>query len=110
MPAQMKFERLTVPDLSLPDLVAFNRRVHERVDPWFERRWVRRGAWIGVVGFLFFAAVWLFSATGDRRVRLGRGQVLLQTRRHRLSRAGRRGWGLCHEDRDRGRPGARRFD
>src|SRR5687768_9777434 len=64
MPAQMKFERLTVPDLQLPDLVAFNRRVHDRVDPWFERRWVRRGAWIGVAGFLFFAAVWLFFATG----------------------------------------------
>src|SRR5688500_3199803 len=64
MPAQMKFERLTVPDLPLPDLVAFNRRVRERVDPWFERRWVRRGAWIGVLGFLFFAAVWLFFATG----------------------------------------------
>src|SRR5688500_10398878 len=64
MPAQMKFERLTVPDLPLPDLVAFNRRVRERVDPWFERRWVRRGAWIGVAGLLFFAAVWLFFATG----------------------------------------------
>src|SRR5687767_8156417 len=62
MPAQMKFERLTVPDL--PDLVSFNRRVHERVDPWFERRWVRRSAWIGGIGFLFFAAVWLFFATG----------------------------------------------
>src|SRR5687767_6719158 len=60
----MKFERLTVPDLPLPDLVAFNERVHERIDPWFERRWVRRGAWIGVAGFLFFAAVWLFFATG----------------------------------------------
>ena len=60
----MKFERLTVPDLPLPDLVAFNRRVHERVDPWFERRWVRRGAWVGGLGFLFFAAVWLFFATG----------------------------------------------
>src|SRR5688572_19489124 len=64
MAGQMKFERLTVPDLPLPDLVAFNRRVHERVDPWFERRWVRRGAWIGGLGFLFFAAVWLFFATG----------------------------------------------
>src|SRR5918993_430531 len=68
MPAQMKFAkistgRLTVPDLPLPDLVAFNERVHERIDPWFERRWMRRGAWIGVAGFLFFAAVWLFFAT-----------------------------------------------
>ncbi len=58
----MKFERLTVPDL--PDLVSFNRRVLERVDPWFERRWVRRTAWVGAAGFLFFAAVWLFFATG----------------------------------------------
>src|SRR5918993_3198784 len=64
MPAQMKFERLTVPALPLPDLVAFNERVHERVDPWFERRWVRRGAWFAGLGFLFFAAVWLFFATG----------------------------------------------
>src|SRR5688572_7901217 len=64
MPPQMKFERLTVPDLRMPDLVGFNRRVHERIDPWFERRWVRRGAWIGGVGFLFFAAMWLFFATG----------------------------------------------
>src|SRR5215213_4659776 len=64
MPAQMKFERFTVPDLPLPDLVAFNRRVHERVDPWFERRWVRRGAWLGVFGFLFFAAVWIYFASG----------------------------------------------
>src|SRR5687768_9308776 len=64
MPAQMKFERLTVPDLPLPDLVAFNERVHERVDPWFERRWVRRGTWVAGLGFLFFAAVWLFFATG----------------------------------------------
>ena len=60
----MKFERLTVPDLRMPDLVGFNRRVHERIDPWFERRWVRRGAWIGGIGFLFFAAMWLFFATG----------------------------------------------
>ena len=60
----MKFERLTVPDLPLPDLVAFNERVHGRIDPWFERRWVRRGAWIVGLGFLFFAAVWLFFATG----------------------------------------------
>ncbi|HEU5284880.1 MAG TPA: PBP1A family penicillin-binding protein, partial [Sphingomicrobium sp.] len=62
--AKIDPRRLTVPDLRLPDLVGFNRRVHDRIDPWFERRWVRRGAWIGGVGFLFFAAVWLFFATG----------------------------------------------
>jgi penicillin-binding protein 1A len=33
----MKFERLTVPDLPLPDMVAFNRRVRERIDPWWQR-------------------------------------------------------------------------
>ena len=32
---RMKFERLNVPQWPLPDLVAFNRRVHERVDPWW---------------------------------------------------------------------------
>ena len=31
--------------LKIPDLVAFNQRVHARVDPWFERKWVRRLAW-----------------------------------------------------------------
>jgi penicillin-binding protein 1A len=31
----MKFERLSVPHLPMPDLVAFNRRVHERIDPWW---------------------------------------------------------------------------
>ena len=60
----MNLERLSVPDLQLPDLVGFNRRVHERVDPWFERRWVRRTAWAAFAAFLFFAAVWLVFATG----------------------------------------------
>src|ERR671913_780942 len=62
--ADLKLERLSLPDLPLPDLVGFNRRVHAWVDPWFERRWVRRAAYIGAGGFLFFAAVWLFFATG----------------------------------------------
>ena len=43
----MKFERLNVPDWPLPDLVAFNQRVHARVDPWWEREWVRRVTWAG---------------------------------------------------------------
>ena len=41
----MKFERLTVPDLPFPDLVAFNNRVHEWIDPWFAPRWARRSAY-----------------------------------------------------------------
>jgi penicillin-binding protein 1A len=60
----MKFERLSVPHVPLPDLVEFNRRVHERVDPLFARRWVRRVAWIALGGFLFFAALWVFFAHG----------------------------------------------
>ena len=41
----MKFERLNVPDWPLPDLVAFNERVHGVVDPWWARVWVRRITW-----------------------------------------------------------------
>jgi penicillin-binding protein 1A len=60
----MKFERLTVPEWQLPDLVAFNRRVHERIDPWWERKWVRRLAWAGGAMFALFAAVWIYFASG----------------------------------------------
>jgi penicillin-binding protein 1A len=60
----MKFERLTVPDWQLPDLVAFNERVHERIDPWWERKWVRRLAWTGAGLFALFAAVWIYFASG----------------------------------------------
>jgi penicillin-binding protein 1A len=60
----MKFESLTVPNWKLPDLVEFNRRVHERIDPWWERVWLRRAAWAGLAMFTLFAAVWLYFATG----------------------------------------------
>ena len=60
----MKFERLSPPNIALPDLVAFNRRVHGRVDPLFARRWVRRLAIAGFAGFLLFASVWVYFATG----------------------------------------------
>jgi penicillin-binding protein 1A len=60
----MKFERLNVPSWELPDLVAFNRRVHDRVDPWWDKAWVRRLSWVGLAVFTFFAAVWLYVATG----------------------------------------------
>ena len=51
-------------NLPLPDLVGFNERVRRRLDPLFKRRWVRRLAWTGFAGFLFFAGIWLFFATG----------------------------------------------
>ena len=60
----MKFERLNVPSLKLPDLVEFNRRVHQRIDPWWERRWVRRAGWSGLGLFTLFAGIWLYFATG----------------------------------------------
>ena len=41
----MKFERLNVPDWPLPDLVAFNNRVHEWVDPWWQHKWLRVVTW-----------------------------------------------------------------
>src|SRR5215210_4174774 len=64
MRAPMKFERLNVPAVKLPDLVEFNRRVHDRIDPWWERRWVRRAGWSGLGLFTMFAAIWLYFATG----------------------------------------------
>ena len=60
----MKFERLPVPEWELPDLVAFNQRVHDRIDPWWERKWVRRGTWTFVGLFTFFAAIWIYFASG----------------------------------------------
>ena len=59
----MKFERLNVPDWPLPDLVAFNQRVHEIVDPWWARTWVRWTTWLFAALFVLFAAVWLYFAS-----------------------------------------------
>src|SRR5436305_6531114 len=60
----MKFERLTVPNWPLPDLVAFNNRVHEWVDPWWAHRWVRFIGWAGAALFTVFAATWIYFASG----------------------------------------------
>ena len=60
----MKFERLNVPAWPLPDLVAFNDRVHEWVDPWWRHRWVRLIAWAGAALFALFAAMWIYFAAG----------------------------------------------
>src|SRR5437868_7172685 len=60
----MKFERLAVPNWPVPDLVAFNNRVHEWIDPWWARRWVRFIAWAAAALFTLFAATWLYFASG----------------------------------------------
>src|SRR5436305_8007196 len=64
MARRMKFERLSVADWPLPDLVAFNARVHGVVDPWWERVWVRRITWTAAGLFTLFAAVWIYFASG----------------------------------------------
>ena len=56
-----QFDRLSN---SLPDLVAFNRRVHERFDPWWERTWVRRLTWAGAAAFLFGTLTFFYFAAG----------------------------------------------
>src|SRR4029078_417697 len=60
----MKFERLNVPQWELPDLVAFNEKVHERIDPWWEHKWVRRCACTFLGLFALFAAIWIYFASG----------------------------------------------
>jgi penicillin-binding protein 1A len=60
----MKFERLNVPALPLPDLVAFNGRVHGLVDPWFQRKLVRWVA-MAIAGLIVLgAAMWVYFASG----------------------------------------------
>ena len=60
----MRFERLSASSLPLPDLVAFNQRVHDRIDPWFARKWVRVVGYLLVGGFVLFSAMWLYFASG----------------------------------------------
>ncbi|MFL6720539.1 MAG: penicillin-binding protein 1A [Sphingomonas sp.] len=60
----MKFERLNVPDWPLPDLVAFNERVHDWVDPWWQHVWLRRVTWAALGLFTLFATMWIYFASG----------------------------------------------
>ncbi|MEO6433636.1 MAG: transglycosylase domain-containing protein [Sphingomicrobium sp.] len=57
-------DRLKLPNWQLPDLVAFNQRVHARVDPYWERRNIRRATWAALGLFTFFAAIWIYFAAG----------------------------------------------
>src|SRR6476469_8776490 len=59
----MLSERLNVSNWPLPDLVAFNERVHAAVDPYFERRWLRRLAWAAFAALMFVAVVWTYVAS-----------------------------------------------
>jgi penicillin-binding protein 1A len=60
----MKFERLPAPSWEFPDLVAFNERVRDRLEPIWRRRWVRRFSWTALGLFALFSGIWLYFATG----------------------------------------------
>ncbi len=60
----MKFERLSPRKIPMPNLVAFNARVHRLVDPLFARRWVRFGAIAAALLFMAGAGMWLYFASG----------------------------------------------
>jgi penicillin-binding protein 1A len=50
------------PKFQIPDLVAFNERVHQRIDPWFEAKWARRAAWGLFAGLMLMALVFVTFA------------------------------------------------
>jgi penicillin-binding protein 1A len=54
---------LSLPKIEWPDLVAFNQRVHERVDPWFANKWVRRICWAALAGLMVVSAMWAYFAS-----------------------------------------------
>ena len=54
---------MKLPKYQIPDLVAFNQRVHDRLDPWFENKWARRGAWGLFGGLMLMALVFVIFAT-----------------------------------------------
>jgi penicillin-binding protein 1A len=59
-----KLPHIDVEKWPLPDMVAFNRRVHDRVDPWFARKWVRRLAWLAFAGLMALSVIWAYFASG----------------------------------------------
>lgn len=60
----MRADRFSASQFQLPDLVAFNQRVRERIDPWLEKTWVRRGGILLLAGFVLFSGIWLYFASG----------------------------------------------
>jgi len=53
---------MNLPSIQLPNLVVFNHRVHQRIDPWFERKWVRRLSWGAFAALMFGAVVFILFA------------------------------------------------
>ena len=55
---------MDVSSLRIPNLVAFNHRVHTRIDPWFERKAVRRLTWAAAAAFILGSLVFVYFAAG----------------------------------------------
>src|SRR5689334_13628070 len=53
---------MNLPTIKIPNLVAFNHRVRRRLDPWFERTWVKRAAWTLFGGLMLMAVVFVVFA------------------------------------------------
>jgi len=64
LPKPPKLPKLDVDNWPLPDMVAFNQKVHDRVDPWFARKWVRRLAWLALAGLVALSVIWAYFASG----------------------------------------------
>jgi penicillin-binding protein 1A len=53
---------MNLPAIKIPNLVVFNHRVHGRLDPYFEKTWVRRLSWGAFGGLMFGAVVFIVFA------------------------------------------------
>ena len=56
---------MKMPAIPMPDLVAFNSRVHARLDPWRERRWFRYLFYLFVAGAIAVAILWAFLSANQ---------------------------------------------
>ncbi|WP_255554222.1 penicillin-binding protein 1A [Sphingomicrobium clamense] len=56
---------MNMPTIPMPDLVAFNNRVHARLDPWREKRWVRWLFYIVAVGLIAVALLWVILSANQ---------------------------------------------
>ncbi|WP_246333083.1 penicillin-binding protein 1A [Sphingomicrobium lutaoense] len=50
---------MKIPSIPLPDMEAFNARVHARLDPWREKRWLRWAFWLGFAGLMALSILWI---------------------------------------------------
>ncbi len=51
------------PSFQIPNLVAFNHRLRRRLDPFFDRKWARRSAWVLFSGLMLVAVVFVVFAS-----------------------------------------------